>query len=73
MPSRICVKDTIVNDTVIPKGARVALNVYELHHNEKYWQSPLVFDPERFAPGGEAEQLASSGVAYMPFSTGSRQ
>ncbi|ORY97909.1 cytochrome P-450 cyp509A1, partial [Syncephalastrum racemosum] len=72
MTSRICVKDTVVNDTVIPKGARVAVNVYELHHNEEYWHSPLIFNPDRFAPGGEAELLASTGVAYMPFGTGSR-
>ena len=46
------------------------LDIYQLHHNPTVWNNPEKFDPERFAPGGEAEH---NGLGWMPFSQGSRQ
>ncbi|ORY94873.1 cytochrome P-450 cyp509A1 [Syncephalastrum racemosum] len=66
-------QDVEVNGVIIPKDHRVALDIYELQHNPKVWRNPDVFDPERFAPGGEAEQLSGQGMAWLPFSNGSRQ
>ncbi|KAM9688576.1 cytochrome P450 4A11-like isoform 1-T2 [Trichechus inunguis] len=51
----------------LPKGIRVTLNIYSLHHNPKVWSNPEVFDPSRFAPGS-----AQHSHAFLPFSAGSR-
>lgn len=38
------------------------------HHSLLVAQSdPDTFKPERFAPGGEAEQLAGQGMPWLPF------
>ncbi|KAL2732116.1 cytochrome P450 4C1-like isoform X1 [Vespula squamosa] len=36
--------------------------IYNLHHNEKYWPRPLVFDPDRFLP------RKNSSSNFFPFS-----
>ncbi|XP_075395841.1 cytochrome P450 4A6-like isoform X2 [Tenrec ecaudatus] len=51
----------------LPKGIRVSLNIYALHHNPKVWSNPEVFDPFRFAPGS-----THHSHAFLPFSGGSR-
>ncbi|KAI8149500.1 cytochrome P450 [Fennellomyces sp. T-0311] len=68
---REATQDTILGDTVIPKGTRVVLNVFELQTSPKIWENPQKFDPERFSPGGEAEK--GLGLNWLPFSNGSRQ
>ncbi|KAI8143289.1 cytochrome P450 [Fennellomyces sp. T-0311] len=67
---RVAVEDTDLAGVFVPKGTRVNLDVYALHHNPAVWKEPEVFDPERFAPGGEAER---AGLAWLPFGNGSRQ
>ncbi|XP_048207201.1 cytochrome P450 4A6-like [Perognathus longimembris pacificus] len=51
----------------LPKGAKVSLAFYALHHNPKVWPNPEVFDPYRFAPGS-----AKHSHSFLPFSGGSR-
>ncbi|KAM6218109.1 cytochrome P450 4A11-like [Rhynchocyon petersi] len=51
----------------LPKGIRVALHIYALHHNPKVWSNPEVFDPSRFAPDS-----SQHSHAFLPFSGGSR-
>lgn len=67
---RVATEDTVISGTFIPKGTHVGLTVYELHHNPKVWKDPDTFDPERFAPGAEADQI--SGTAWAPFGGGFR-
>lgn len=57
---------------VIPKDTAVRVHMWEIQHDPDTWSSPETFDPERFAPGGEAERVASEGLAWLPFSSGSR-
>jgi cytochrome P450 len=57
----------------IPKGATVTVNIYDLHHSEKLWKDPFVFDPERFAEDGEGTREAGEGISWIPFGTGARQ
>ncbi|ORY96310.1 cytochrome P450 [Syncephalastrum racemosum] len=73
--SRGLTTDSEISGMVFPKGTRVMLDIYELHHNPRIWSNPEKFDPDRFLPGGEAEQLASNGssMAWVPFSNGARQ
>ncbi len=40
--------ETDLNGYLIPKGTTVFPNVWSLHHDEKYWRDPWVFDPLRF-------------------------
>ncbi|KAI8143288.1 cytochrome P450 [Fennellomyces sp. T-0311] len=67
---REATQDTDLAGVFIPKGARVNLDIYALHHNPTVWKDPETFNPERFAPGGEAER---AGLSWLPFSTGARQ
>ncbi|KAI8143292.1 cytochrome P-450 cyp509A1 [Fennellomyces sp. T-0311] len=63
-------EDTDLAGVFIPKGARVNLNIYGLHHNPTVWKDPEVFNPDRFAPGGLADR---AGLSWLPFSSGGRQ
>lgn len=55
----------------IPKGTEWSIDIHSLHHNPEIWKDPFKFDPERFAPGGEADN--QEGVTWVPFSHGQRQ
>ncbi|KAI8144465.1 cytochrome P450 [Fennellomyces sp. T-0311] len=70
---RRAAEDTDLSGVFIPKGTRVTCCIYELQHNPTIWKDPETFDPERFAPGGEAEEAAKTGLAWIPFSSGARQ
>ncbi|KAI8146009.1 cytochrome P-450 cyp509A1, partial [Fennellomyces sp. T-0311] len=67
---REAAEDTDLSGVFIPKGTRLQLDIYQLHHNPAVWKDPEAFDPERFAPGGEAEH---GGLTWLPFSSGARQ
>ncbi|KAI7882942.1 cytochrome P450 [Lichtheimia hyalospora FSU 10163] len=71
--TRTTQEDTELAGELIPKGTRVVLDIFEMHHNPNIWDSPETFKPERFMPGGEADQLAGRGISWLPFSNGSRQ
>ncbi|CDS08801.1 hypothetical protein LRAMOSA10162 [Lichtheimia ramosa] len=66
-------EDTELGGKFIPKGTKTVLDIYELQHNPTVWKDPNTFRPERFAPGGEAEELAQLGMSWIPFSNGQRQ
>ena len=68
LTDRIATEDTEIAGTFIPKDTHVGVTVYELHRNPKVWNNPDLFYPERFAPGGEADQL--EGLAWTPFGNG---
>lgn len=52
----------------IPKNSTVLLSMHHTHHNAKYFESPEVFRPERFA-GGESGKSFDSD-AWAPFGKG---
>ncbi|XP_023742135.1 ferruginol synthase 1 [Lactuca sativa] len=41
-------QDCIVGGYTIPKGCTVLLNVWSIHRDHRYWDNPLIFNPERF-------------------------
>ncbi|KAI8099975.1 cytochrome P-450 cyp509A1 [Halteromyces radiatus] len=69
---RLTTNDVTLSNVLIPKDTLVNVNIYDLHHNPNVWMKPDVFDPERFAPGGEADQQAGGGMAWIPFANGQR-
>lgn len=53
----------------IPRGAQLHLLPYIMHRDDRWWDEPAAFRPERFAAGCE-EQLTE--YAYLPFGAGPR-
>ena len=70
IPRRTC-NDVTVQDHVIPKDTLVIVNVYAIHRDERHWDDPLTFNPDRFLDDG-GKLRSTSDLAYLPFSTGHR-
>lgn len=51
----------------IPKGMKVFIPVYAIHHDENYYPEPEVFNPDRFSQGSELAPVANS---FLPFGAG---
>ncbi|XXG94150.1 hypothetical protein Hte_000402 [Hypoxylon texense] len=60
----------IIDGQVIPPGTQVGVNIYSLHHNEKYFTNPFKFQPERWLDGGQKGLVNPD--AFVPFSIGPR-
>ncbi|WP_156723581.1 cytochrome P450 [Streptomyces apocyni] len=54
----------------IEAGSSVLLSPLVSHHNPRYWDNPLAFDPSRFTPSAVRERPR---MAYFPFGAGPRQ
>ncbi|MER7501456.1 cytochrome P450 [Nonomuraea pusilla] len=64
---RLALEDDEVGGVPIPAGSTVMLSPYLTHRLERFWERPLEFDPERFAPGAERGRHR---YAYWPFGAG---
>lgn len=53
----------------INPGDRIIMLPYLVHHDEKYWDNPEEFRPERFEPGAMKKRVKYS---YLPFGAGKR-
>lgn len=69
----------IVDGHVIPPDTLVGVNIYSLHHNEKYFPDPFRFNPDRWLAspltGDEQDDAAITSEmhqAFTPFSVGIR-
>ena len=71
--ARVPQRDTELGGLFIPKGTRIAVDIYDVHHNPTVWEDPEEFRPERFLPGGEAEENAKLGWPWVAFGGGARQ
>ncbi|WP_420146939.1 cytochrome P450 [Spirosoma sp.] len=68
--SRLALGNDQLGPYTIPAGATALVCPYLLHRDPTSWPDPERFKPERFAPGGEKDQLHS--YAYLPFGGGPR-
>ena len=67
-------EDTEIGGYRIPAEAQVLGNIYSIHHDPRYWDSPHEFIPERFLPQEDGSMSpALTGPAYIPFGTGHRR
>ncbi|CAO3614076.1 unnamed protein product [Mucor hiemalis] len=68
-------EDCKLGNIFIPKDAILLIDIYNTHRNPATWRNPHLFNPERFRPGGDADQMTSSenGNPWLPFSSGARQ
>ncbi len=66
--NRIVKDDTVIAGYELKAGTRLMASIYLTHRDERYWDAPTEFRPERFAR--EAERPAA--FTYVPFGGGPR-
>jgi cytochrome P450 len=69
MMAREAVEDDVIDGHHIRRGTTVLIPIHHIHHDERWWPDPEVFDPNRFL-GNAAKDRPRS--AYLPFGGGRR-
>ncbi|XP_023281611.1 steroid 17-alpha-hydroxylase/17,20 lyase [Seriola lalandi dorsalis] len=67
----VALTDTSIGDFTVRKGTRVIINMWSLHHDEKEWKNPELFDPGRFL-NSDGTGLVIPSSSYLPFGVGVR-
>ncbi|KFP15311.1 Steroid 17-alpha-hydroxylase/17,20 lyase, partial [Egretta garzetta] len=67
----VSLADTSIGEYFIPKGARVIVNLWSVHHDEKEWEKPEEFNPGRFLDE-QGQHIHSPSPSYLPFGAGIR-
>jgi cytochrome P450 len=63
------IEDVTLAGYNVAKGSLVLVNIYAIQHDERFFDEPERYDPDRFAPGWE-ERIPRH--AYLPFGGGPR-
>ena len=66
---RVAIDDDICDDIHILKKSYIMIPIFHLHRDEKYWDEPNLFKPERFLAKDLSQQ---SQQAFIPFGFGMR-
>ncbi|XP_026795071.3 steroid 17-alpha-hydroxylase/17,20 lyase isoform X1 [Pangasianodon hypophthalmus] len=67
----VALSDANIGEYSVQKGTRVIVNLWSLHHDEKEWKNPELFNPERFLDE-EGNSLCCPSLSYLPFGAGVR-
>uniref|UniRef100_A0A671K2Q8 Cytochrome P450, family 17, subfamily A, polypeptide 2 n=1 Tax=Sinocyclocheilus anshuiensis TaxID=1608454 RepID=A0A671K2Q8_9TELE len=65
----VAMQDTSLGGHSVPKGTRVLVNMWAIHHDPKHWDEPEQFRPERFLDSSGRRVTPSS---FLPFGAGPR-
>ncbi|GAB4836881.1 hypothetical protein Ancab_001792 [Ancistrocladus abbreviatus] len=68
--ARLTTHDTFVGPHFIPAGTTAMVNMWAITHDEKVWDDPDVFKPERFIE--EDVNIMGSDLRLAPFGSGRR-
>jgi len=63
------IEDVTIGGYTVPKGSLVTVNTYALHRDQRFFEEPERFNPERFAAEWE-DRIPR--YAYLPFGGGPR-
>jgi cytochrome P450 len=66
--NRIVAEDTTISGYDLAAGTRVMASIYLSHRDERYWEEPEQFRPERFDRNGDKPPA----FTYIPFGGGPR-
>lgn len=66
--NRFVTEDTTISGYDLTAGTRVMASIYLSHRDERYWDAPQAFQPERFGPDGRRVPP----FTYIPFGGGPR-
>ncbi|WP_246080881.1 cytochrome P450 [Nonomuraea mesophila] len=64
---RTAAGNDLIDGIEVPAGSTMVLSPYLTHRLPDFWDRPLDFDPERFAPGNDRSRHR---YAYFPFAAG---
>lgn len=69
--TRVCTETYQIpgSDIVLHPYIFVSVPVFSIHHDERYYENPEKFDPERFTEQNIARRIPNT---YMPFGLGPR-
>ncbi|KAI3821087.1 hypothetical protein L1987_08644 [Smallanthus sonchifolius] len=65
-------EDCIVGGYTIPKGTRLLVNIWKIHHDPQIWTDPFEFQPERFLTSHKEIDVKGRHFELMPFGSGRR-
>ena len=63
--------ETIVSGYHIPKGTQILFNNWAIHHDERCWEDPYDFKPQRWIDE-KGNFVADRYLSFLPFSAGRR-
>jgi cytochrome P450 len=69
MMGREAIEDDVIDGHHIRPGTTVLIPIHHIHHDERFWPDPEVFDPTRFIGDAPKNRPRS---AYLPFGGGRR-
>lgn len=69
--NRLCIEDYRLAELnlVIPKGMKIIIPTYAIHHDPEYYPDPYKFDPERFT---DDKIQTKNNYTFIPFGEGPR-
>ncbi|KAI9651246.1 hypothetical protein NHQ30_001284 [Ciborinia camelliae] len=79
IPREVMKNGAIIDGQYIPAGIVVGVSAYSIHHEEKYFEDPFVYRPERWLEGDSENKILETNAlnsekfdqsAFTPFGTG---
>lgn len=63
--------DSTIDGKSIPKGTQVFINLWAFHYDEREWEEPTAFRPERFLDK-DGKFVHGMNISFLPFGAGRR-